>query len=182
MWCKKSFFVVSFIISMLVMSVCSAQTFYSADKRASLVAPDEYVLATENDGMTIIKIQNNQKDIVITFYVNTTRFDYSTLKDVPTEGRKEISEALLDNMVYNFTQKGYIVSLHKPKIDDHFIMIALDCTKNNKDYILSANSFIKDNYLFGLSIWAPARENLDEAFAIMGTLTIDGVPLENWIP
>ena len=59
MWGKKSFFVVSFIISMLVMSVCSAKMFYSADNRASLVAPDDYVLATENDGMTIIKVQNN---------------------------------------------------------------------------------------------------------------------------
>ena len=183
MWGKKSFFVVSFIVSMLVMSVCSAKTFYSADNRASLVAPDEYVLATPNDGQTIIKIQNNLKQIAITFTVDTEKKDIRTFKEFSAEELEQLKEALKYGSLKRMMEsRGYDVSVKKIDANENLYVIGLECTKDNENFTLLQTGFMKDYYLLAISVWAPSEHSyLNEAFDIMDSLTVDGMPYLAWM-
>ena len=182
MWGKKSFFVVSFIVSMLVMSVCSAKTFYSADNRASLVAPDEYVLATPNDGQTIIKIQNNLKKIAIAFSVDTEKRDIRTFKEFSAEEREQLKEAFKYGSIKWMESRGYDVSVKKIDANEDLYLIGLECTKDNENFTLLQTGFMKDYYQFTISVWTPSEQSyINEAFDIMNSLTVDGMPYLEWM-
>lgn len=115
--------------------------------------------------------------------MDTEKKAIRTFKEFSAEEREQLKEALKYGSLKRMMElRGYDVSVKKIDANEDLYVIGLECTKDNEKFTLLQTGFMKDYYMFTISVWTPSEQScINEAFDIMNSLTVDGMPYLEWM-
>ena len=186
---NKCCFIMAIILFILsTLSICSAQVFYNSDNRVSIDLPDNWIIYdvpdSNNFTQVVLYARRNDLDLLsIMFSYKKFEVEYRTLKDMPQSERVRMCNELANNMVTNMRNRGFTVSPGLTDANEHVLLSGVAYIKNGKKYVEVFTYFIRDHVVYCVGYNSlHNNQYIREAVDVMSTLTIDGIPLSDWIP
>ncbi|WP_155851662.1 hypothetical protein [Anaerovibrio lipolyticus] len=126
--------------------------------------------------------KNNPKHLIM-FTVNHFYEKYSTFRDYSDSERDMFGRRVTEKIIADLKARGASVSVNGIDINEHYLMFGITCSDKNTSVAYVQMCFIKGHHVHTLIYMSPTgSQNVKECVDIISTITIDGMPIMDWIP